>query len=64
MEEPDLLVPHPELTDRAFVLVPLSELAPDLLHPTEERTIRDLLHERGEFESVRFLGRFWYQDVR
>lgn len=64
IEEPELVVPHPELVNRAFVLVPLSELAPELVHPTEERTIRELLHDHGEFDTVRFLGRFWYLDVR
>ncbi len=30
VEEPDLVVPHPRMTDRAFVMVPLGELAPEL----------------------------------
>ena len=31
VNEPDLIVPHPRMFDRAFVLVPLSDLAPDLI---------------------------------
>lgn len=63
-DDPDLVVPHPELHKRAFVLIPLSELAPDLVHPVEQRTVRELLHDHGDFESVRYLGRFWYLDVK
>src|SRR4029453_5425291 len=33
VDEPDLKVPHPELTRRSFVLVPLVELEPMLIHP-------------------------------
>ncbi|PKM10090.1 MAG: 2-amino-4-hydroxy-6-hydroxymethyldihydropteridine diphosphokinase [Gammaproteobacteria bacterium HGW-Gammaproteobacteria-3] len=33
LEEPDLIVPHPGLVERAFVLYPLSEIAPDLQVP-------------------------------
>lgn len=39
---PDLIIPHPRLTSRAFVLVPLLELAPDLVHPLLHLTIRQL----------------------
>ena len=37
IDEPDLIVPHPRLTERAFVLVPLTELAPDLTIPQRGR---------------------------
>jgi 2-amino-4-hydroxy-6-hydroxymethyldihydropteridine diphosphokinase len=39
LEEPDLVLPHPRLHQRAFVLEPLCELAPELLHPVLGATI-------------------------
>ena len=38
-----LTVPHPRLTDRRFVLEPLAEIAPALVHPATGRTMRDLV---------------------
>ena len=43
IEETDLQVPHPRMHERAFVLVPLTDLAPRLHHPTLGRTIKDLV---------------------
>ena len=47
VKEPDLIIPHPRLHERGFVLIPLAELAPDLLHPVLKKTIRDLLKKIG-----------------
>ena len=43
LEAPTLTLPHPRLHERAFVLVPLADLAPDLIHPVLGKSIRELL---------------------
>jgi len=42
IDEPDLEIPHPRVTERGFVLEPLVEIAPEWRHPSEGRTALEL----------------------
>jgi 7,8-dihydro-6-hydroxymethylpterin-pyrophosphokinase len=42
LKTPELEIPHPRLTQRLFVLDPLSEIAPDFHHPVTKQTVREL----------------------
>ena len=43
IDTPELKIPHPLLTERDFVLIPLLEITPDLVHPVSGNKIEDLL---------------------
>ncbi|MBN2240135.1 MAG: 2-amino-4-hydroxy-6-hydroxymethyldihydropteridine diphosphokinase [Dehalococcoidales bacterium] len=52
MESEKLTIPHPRLTERSFVLIPLDEIAPDVIHPIEKKTVKELLAAITEKQGV------------
>jgi 2-amino-4-hydroxy-6-hydroxymethyldihydropteridine diphosphokinase len=52
LETEFLTVPHPRLHSRRFVLVPLNELVPNLVHPVLEKSISELLSETRDRSNV------------
>jgi 2-amino-4-hydroxy-6-hydroxymethyldihydropteridine diphosphokinase len=59
IEEDDLRVPHPEMTRRAFVLVPLVELDPSLLNPVTGETLASHLSRLGARPPLKRGTRLW-----
>jgi len=52
IDEPGLVVPHPRIRQRRFVLVPLAEIAADFIHPVLHKTISRLLTESDSRSRV------------
>lgn len=52
IETSDLCIPHKHMHERNFVLVPLEEIAPSLIHPKYNKTVSELLHESKDMEKV------------
>ncbi|MFC2035788.1 2-amino-4-hydroxy-6-hydroxymethyldihydropteridine diphosphokinase [Chloroflexota bacterium] len=52
IETSELVIPHPRLAERAFVLIPLAEIAPELVHPASGKVVRELLRGVTETQGV------------
>ncbi|HEU5117599.1 MAG TPA: 2-amino-4-hydroxy-6-hydroxymethyldihydropteridine diphosphokinase [Isosphaeraceae bacterium] len=57
IHEPDLIVPHPRMTVRRFVLAPAAEIAPDLVEPRTGRSVSDLLRNLDRRPLILVLDR-------
>ena len=55
VDSKDLTIPHPAMHQRRFVLEPLAEIAPEVIHPILKKTIRELLDALPPGQAVRKL---------
>ena len=53
----ELTIPHPGIVERAFVLAPLAEIAPELIHPVIHEKVEDLLAMVNGLGGVRKMGK-------
>lgn len=53
ISSPNLQIPHPDLHNRRFVLVPLAELTPQLIHPVLNKTVIEMLNECPDILEVK-----------
>ncbi|HKK82482.1 MAG TPA: 2-amino-4-hydroxy-6-hydroxymethyldihydropteridine diphosphokinase [Prolixibacteraceae bacterium] len=60
IDKQELKIPHEHLHDRRFVLEPLSEIAPEYVHPVFKITIKELLKQCTDDKQVNQLGAIFY----
>lgn len=55
LDTPSLVIPHPRLHERSFVLLPLMDIAPDLVHPILKKSVKELLAFCNVSDIIRFV---------
>lgn len=56
VNEKNLVIPHPQISNRRFVLLPLSELAPHMIHPVFKKSFHQLLLQTEDQLKVTVVG--------
>jgi GTP cyclohydrolase-4 len=65
IETQNLTIPHPRLQDRTFVLIPLTEIAPDFVHPKLGKSIAELADDvKGQKEVRKWYYMKWHEHMR
>lgn len=56
INKPNLIIPHPQITNRKFVLIPLNELSPGFIHPSQNKNIKSLLSTCSDPLQVKLIS--------
>jgi GTP cyclohydrolase-4 len=63
MVDPELTIPHPRMAQRAFVLVPLAEIAPGIVHPFSGESVEEMAEKVDGVDGVKKIGNLEVADV-
>jgi len=55
LRDNDLVIPHPQMQNRNFVLAPLAEIAPKLIHPSLKKTMKQLVSQTSDALPIKKL---------
>ncbi len=61
IQTPNLAIPHPDFHNRMFVLRPLSDIAPEIVSPIHQKSIRELLNDCPDKTIIELTDAHWYR---